>query len=118
MTTPPGADCPGTPGPSAPSGRVELARLWERALRATAYVPISRVAIERSLRELLDQLFDGLVAEKFSPEPGRMVGQRLVASYFTDASRWRDWTMARSSEFKRCCTGTIRTPDRCHTKGA
>lgn len=84
MTTPPGSDYPGTPGSPDPSGRVELARQWERALRATAYVPISRVAIERLLRDLLDQLFGSLLAEQFCPEQGRMVGQRLVASYFTD----------------------------------
>lgn len=83
MTTP-GSDWPGRPGPPAPSGRVELARQWERALRGTAYVPISRVAIERLLRELLDQLCDSLAAEKVSPAVGRMVGEQLVAGYFTD----------------------------------
>jgi hypothetical protein len=84
MTTPPGSDGPGTPGPSDPSGQAELVRRWEKALRATAYVPISRAAIERLLCELLDHLCDSLAAEEFFPEPGRMVGQRLVASYFTD----------------------------------
>ncbi|MGH3974455.1 MAG: putative bifunctional diguanylate cyclase/phosphodiesterase [Pseudonocardiaceae bacterium] len=68
--------------PPASSGRVELARQWEKALRTTAYVPTSRAAVDRVLRELLDRLFDSLAAEKFSPEPGRMVGQRLVAAYF------------------------------------
>jgi PAS domain S-box-containing protein len=47
-------------------------------------VPISRIAIERLLRELLDQLCDSLAAEKASPAVGRMVGERLVAGYFTD----------------------------------
>jgi hypothetical protein len=54
----------------------------EQALRTTAYVPTSRAAIDRVLSELLDRLFDSLMAENFSPEPGRMVGQRLVAAYF------------------------------------
>ncbi|MGB9279601.1 MAG: EAL domain-containing protein [Pseudonocardiaceae bacterium] len=40
--------------------------------------------IERVLRELLDQLFNSLTAQRFSPAPSRMVGQRLVASHFTD----------------------------------
>jgi diguanylate cyclase (GGDEF)-like protein/PAS domain S-box-containing protein len=47
-------------------------------------VPISRVAIERLLRELLDQLCDSLAAEKVSPAVGRKVGEQLVAGYFTD----------------------------------
>ncbi|MGH3925436.1 MAG: PAS domain S-box protein, partial [Pseudonocardiaceae bacterium] len=82
MTTPPGSGCSGAMDPPASSGRVELARQWEKALRTTAYVPTSRAAVDRVLRELLDRLFDSLAAEKFSPEPGRMVGQRLVAAYF------------------------------------
>ncbi len=36
------------------------------------------------LRELLDRLFNSLTVEEFSAAPGRMVGQRLVASHFTD----------------------------------
>ena len=47
-------------------------------------MPISRVAIERLLRELLDQLCDSLAAEKVSPAVGRKVGEQLVAGYFTD----------------------------------
>lgn len=47
-------------------------------------MPTLPVAIERVLRELLDRLFNSLTVEKFSPAPGRMVGQRLVASHFTD----------------------------------
>lgn len=82
MTTPPGSDGPGTLDPPAWSGRAELARQWEKALRTTAYVPTSRAMIECVLRELLDQLFDCLAAAKFSPESGRMVGQRLVTAYF------------------------------------
>ncbi|MGB7796142.1 MAG: sensor domain-containing diguanylate cyclase, partial [Pseudonocardiaceae bacterium] len=61
-----------------------LARRWERALRTTAYTPTSPVAIQRVLCELLDRLFDSLRAKQFSSAPGRMVGQRLVASHFTD----------------------------------
>jgi diguanylate cyclase (GGDEF)-like protein/PAS domain S-box-containing protein len=82
MTTPPGSDCSGALDPPASAGRVALARQWEKALRTTAYVPTSRAVIDRVLRELLDQLFDSLAAEKFSPEPGRMVGQRLVDAYY------------------------------------
>ena len=66
------------------SGRLKLAQQWERALRTTAYVPSSPVAIERMLAELVDQLFDSLTAEPFSPSSGRVVGQRLVASQFTN----------------------------------
>ena len=83
MTTPPWSDDPESLAPTA-SQRVELARQWERALSTTAYVPKSPVAIERMLRELVDLLFDSLTAEKFSPALGRMVGQRLVRSHFTD----------------------------------
>lgn len=79
MTVPPG----GSVDPSV-TGRLELARQWERALRTTAYVPSSPVAIERVLAELVDRLFDSLTAEAFSPALGRLVGERLVASHFTD----------------------------------
>ena len=71
MTTPPG------------SSRAELARRWADALRTTAYVPISCHESESLLRELLDSLFDTLTVKKFSPHPGRAVGQRLIAGYFT-----------------------------------
>lgn len=71
MTTPPG------------SRRAELARRWANALRTTTYVPTSRNEIESLLRELLDSLFDALTVEEFSPDPGRVVGQRLVAGHFT-----------------------------------
>ncbi|MFY9808017.1 MAG: hypothetical protein WAK86_12220, partial [Pseudonocardiaceae bacterium] len=83
MTTPPYSEDPGSLAPAA-SERLELARQWARALRTTAYVPASPVMIERVLRELLDQLFNSLTAQRFSPAPSRMVGQRLVASHFTD----------------------------------
>ena len=88
MTTPPGSEHPGSPGPPASSGpassgRAELAWQWASALRTTAYVPTSRPEIERLLRELLDQLFDSLAVEEFSPDPAREVGRRLVTSYFT-----------------------------------
>jgi diguanylate cyclase (GGDEF)-like protein/PAS domain S-box-containing protein len=83
MTTPPCSEDPESLAPTA-SQRLELARHWERALRTTAYVPTSPVVIERMLRELVDLLFDSLTADKFSPAPGRMVGQRLVKSHFTD----------------------------------
>jgi diguanylate cyclase (GGDEF)-like protein/PAS domain S-box-containing protein len=79
MTMPPCSE-----GPDSALGRLELARQWERALRTTAYVATSPVALERVLRELVDRLFNSLTVENFSPAPGRMVGQRLVASHFTD----------------------------------
>lgn len=63
--------------------RAELARHWANALRTTAYVPTSRHEIESLLGELLDSLFDALTVTKFSPDPARAVGQRLVAGYFT-----------------------------------
>jgi diguanylate cyclase (GGDEF)-like protein/PAS domain S-box-containing protein len=81
--TPPRSEDPGSLTPTA-SERLELARRWERALRTTAYAQTSPVAIQRVLRELLDRLFNSLRAKQFSPAPGRMVGQRLVASHFTD----------------------------------
>lgn len=83
MTTSPCSEDPRSLAPSA-SERLALARLWESALGTTAYVPASPVALECVLRELLDWLFISLTVEKFSPAPGRMVGQRLVASHFTD----------------------------------
>jgi diguanylate cyclase (GGDEF)-like protein/PAS domain S-box-containing protein len=83
MTTPPRSEDHGSLAPTA-SERLELARRWEWALRTTAYAPTSPLAIQRVLCELLDRLFDSLRAKQFSPAPGRMVGQRLVASQFTD----------------------------------
>lgn len=64
-------------------GRTELARQWARALRLTAYAPVSHVEIERLLRELLDSLFKAITVQEPSPNPGRAVGQRLVTAYFT-----------------------------------
>lgn len=60
-----------------------MARQWARALRPTAYVPASCREIDLLLGELLDRLFESLAVDEFSPSPGREVGQRLVAGYFT-----------------------------------
>lgn len=64
-------------------GRADLAQHWASTLRTTAYVPASRHEIEHLLGVLLDRLFDTLTAKEFSPDPGRVVGQQLVAAGFT-----------------------------------
>ncbi len=81
MTMPTGSE--GAPRPVDPSGRTELARQWAKALRTTAYVPMSRVEIERLLGGLLDTVFDTLTVEEFLPDPAKEVGQRLVTESFT-----------------------------------
>jgi diguanylate cyclase (GGDEF)-like protein/PAS domain S-box-containing protein len=57
--------------------------MWAKALSSTAYVPSTRRDVERLLSDLLNELFESVTADGFSPGPAREVGVRLVTENFT-----------------------------------
>jgi diguanylate cyclase (GGDEF)-like protein/PAS domain S-box-containing protein len=69
-----------SPNTSGPHGRAQLARTWSRVVWGTAYVPMSVLELDAFLLELVDCLADAVVIQPFSPEPGRVVGTRMVAA--------------------------------------
>ncbi|GGM33656.1 signal transduction protein [Longimycelium tulufanense] len=73
---------PGVPvrGPWSRSG---LAREWAVAMATSGYVPLGHETIERELEELVDVLFDVLLAEPFAPAPAEEVGTGLADLGFT-----------------------------------
>ncbi len=63
----------------------EFAGQWAAAVGGTSYVPMGNDEIVALLAELTGDLVDALLAEPFSPDPARIVGERLVAAHFTDS---------------------------------
>ncbi|MHA6800625.1 diguanylate cyclase domain-containing protein [Bounagaea algeriensis] len=63
--------------------RDEIASRWARLLSTTAYIPLSRLELERALREVLDALLAALGGESEMDDVGPWVGQRLVGMHAT-----------------------------------
>lgn len=61
----------------------QLARDWAQAVASLAYRPTTRAEIELYLRSHLETLHDALLADPFSPEPGRRIGASLVRIHLT-----------------------------------
>jgi hypothetical protein len=61
----------------------QLARDWAQAVASLAYRPTTRAEIEIYLRGHLETLHDALLAQPFTPEPGREIGASLVRIHLT-----------------------------------
>lgn len=63
--------------------RSELAQRWAERLSATAYIPMSREALEQSLLQLVTVFVDALDEPDSIDTAGRTVGERLVGIHAT-----------------------------------